>query len=115
MIQQSLSYLLNQFSNKIYVVKTVDELLFNGYDDKLITMGKMSGLDEDSPPFDKFGWFYTVCQTIIFLALYQFKFFFWCIIKLFSHFGIITTRCCNRSRNRQCIFISKAIYVSILI
>ncbi|XP_058803575.1 protein croquemort-like [Phymastichus coffea] len=58
MIQQSLSYLLNQFSNKIYIVKTVDELLFTGFEDKIITMGKMSGLDEDSPPFDKFGWFY---------------------------------------------------------
>ncbi|XP_011500429.1 PREDICTED: protein croquemort-like [Ceratosolen solmsi marchali] len=58
MIQQSLSYVLNQFSNKIYIVKTVDELLFTGFEDKIITMGKMSGMDEDSPPFDRFGWFY---------------------------------------------------------
>ncbi|XP_031780045.1 protein croquemort [Nasonia vitripennis] len=58
MIQQSLSYLLNQFKNKIYVVKTVDELLFTGFEDKIITMGQMSGMDEEAPPFDRFGWFY---------------------------------------------------------
>lgn len=58
MIQQSLSYLLDQFDSKIYIVKTVDELLFTGFEDKIITMGKMSGLDDDVPPYDKFGWFY---------------------------------------------------------
>lgn len=53
--------MLNQFSNKIYFVKTVDQLLFSGFDDKIMTLGRMAGMDEDAPPFDKFGWFYLVC------------------------------------------------------
>lgn len=59
----------------MFVEKTVDELLFTGYEDKLITMGKMSGMDEDAPPFDRFGWFYMVRnyriskQCIYFLIL----------------------------------------------
>ncbi|KAL7296713.1 hypothetical protein TKK_0010127 [Trichogramma kaykai] len=58
-MQQSFSYLLNQFSNEINVVKTADELLFKGFEDKLITLGQMSGMEEgEAPPFDKFGWFY---------------------------------------------------------
>ncbi|XP_014210137.1 protein croquemort isoform X2 [Copidosoma floridanum] len=58
MMQQSLSYMLDQFSSKYYVVKTVDELLFTGFEDHLISMGRMSGLDDTAPPFDRFGWFY---------------------------------------------------------
>ena len=65
MIQQSLSYVLNQFSNEVHIVKTVDDLLFTGFEDKIITMGQMSGMDEDSPPFDRFGWFYMVRKSTI--------------------------------------------------
>lgn len=55
-IQSSLSYILN---NKLHVVKTVDELLFKGYEDSLISMGKMAmGNTDNMPPYDKFGWFY---------------------------------------------------------
>ncbi|KAF7992790.1 hypothetical protein HCN44_005134 [Aphidius gifuensis] len=56
--QSSLSYLLNKLS-EIHVVKTVDELLFKGYDDSIINMGKMAmGNVDNMPPYDKFGWFY---------------------------------------------------------
>ncbi|XP_046611411.1 protein croquemort-like isoform X1 [Neodiprion virginianus] len=41
----------------IHLTKTVDELLFTGYEDTLINMGKISKI-VDLPPFDKFGWFY---------------------------------------------------------
>ncbi|XP_012253563.1 protein croquemort-like [Athalia rosae] len=43
--------------NDVHVTKTVDELLFKGYEDPLIDMGKISPV-ADIPPFDKFGWFY---------------------------------------------------------
>lgn len=44
------------------VRKTVGELLFEGYDDPLIGMGKsMENFQNlELPPFDKFGWFYMV-------------------------------------------------------
>lgn len=56
--------MLNQFSNKINIVKTVDELLFKGFNDEIITMGKLSGMDDEAPPFDKFGWFYEVSKVL---------------------------------------------------
>ena len=42
-------------------MKTVDELLFAGYKDTIIEMGKLANLDEEIPPYDRFGWFYMVC------------------------------------------------------
>ncbi|EFN81088.1 protein croquemort [Harpegnathos saltator] len=53
--QKSLSIMLT--SSKIYVTKTVGELLFTGYSDTLLTMGKMLVTD-DTPLYDRFGWFY---------------------------------------------------------
>ncbi|XP_015598591.1 protein croquemort isoform X2 [Cephus cinctus] len=57
-MRSSLSYLLSQ-SPEIHVVRTVDELLFTGYKDVLIDLGKLAGMTDETPPFDRFGWFYT--------------------------------------------------------
>lgn len=46
--------------NEIHVTKTVDELLFSGYQDALIDLGQLGGQMVDVPPFDRFGWFYMV-------------------------------------------------------
>ncbi|KAK0075820.1 hypothetical protein PV325_006271, partial [Microctonus aethiopoides] len=57
-MQNSLSFMLDKLSG-IHIVKTVDELLFTGYEDPLITMGQMAVDDgEEIPPYDRFGWFY---------------------------------------------------------
>lgn len=57
MLQSSLSLLLK--TSQIYVKKTVNQLLFSGYDDPLISLGKIAITDdEELPPFDRFGWFY---------------------------------------------------------
>ncbi|KYN06540.1 PREDICTED: protein croquemort-like [Cyphomyrmex costatus] len=56
--QKSLSFLLSSTNRRYYISKTVDELLFTGYSDNLLTMGKMMPID-DVPAFDRFGWFYT--------------------------------------------------------
>ncbi|XP_036144052.1 protein peste-like isoform X2 [Monomorium pharaonis] len=55
--QKSLSFLLSSTSRRYYTSKMVDELLFTGYSDSLLSMGKMMPL-EDVPFFDRFGWFY---------------------------------------------------------
>lgn len=59
-MQKSLSYIMS--GRKIYTSKTVDELLFTGYSDTLLTMGKIMASDE-VPAFDRFGWFYMVCLS----------------------------------------------------
>ncbi|XP_063990082.1 protein croquemort-like [Diachasmimorpha longicaudata] len=57
-LQGSLSMFLSEISS-IHVVKTVDEMMFSGYNDTLIELGKMV-VDDDMkiPNYDKFGWFY---------------------------------------------------------
>lgn len=56
MLQTTLSFLLT--SSTVHTTKTVSELLFEGYDDSLINLGRLVNMEEDIPPFDKFGWFY---------------------------------------------------------
>ena len=62
MFQGGLSAIMSQLKMQIYITKTINELLFEGYVDKLIDMKNAVPLpDEDeSPPFDRFGWFYMV-------------------------------------------------------
>lgn len=51
------------YGQQIHITKTVDELLFTGYEDDLINMAKdmpMFGQEKIEVPFDRFGWFYTV-------------------------------------------------------
>lgn len=55
--QKSLSFLMSSTSRRLYTSKKVDEWLFTGYSDNLLTMGKMMPI-EDVPNFDRFGWFY---------------------------------------------------------
>lgn len=55
-LQSTLSLMLA--TSNVHITKTVDELLFRGYDDSLIEIGRMAAIADDIPPFDKFGWFY---------------------------------------------------------
>ncbi|XP_029042884.1 protein croquemort-like [Osmia bicornis bicornis] len=55
-LQSTLSFMLT--ASKVHTTKTVNELLFAGYDDSLIKLGRMAALGDEIPPFDKFGWFY---------------------------------------------------------
>lgn len=57
-LQSTLSFMLS--TSKVYTTKSVDELLFTGYDDSLIKLGRLAAIGDDIPPFDKFGWFYMV-------------------------------------------------------
>lgn len=54
-----------------HITKTAGEMLFEGYTDPLISMAKsMPFLAEGSlPPWDKFGWFYTVSSLSSLLIL----------------------------------------------
>lgn len=58
---------MDHFKMKIHIRKTVNELIFEGYVDELIQLKSVVSLpDDDSPPFDRFGWFYMVsCCTIL--------------------------------------------------
>ncbi|CAK9830378.1 Protein peste [Anthophora retusa] len=55
-LQTTLSFMLR--SSSIHTTKTVDQLLFAGYEDTLINLGRMASMGEEMPPFNKFGWFY---------------------------------------------------------
>jgi scavenger receptor class B protein 1 len=51
------------YEDDIFVSKTVRELLFEGYEDDMITMGRtesIAGIDMSAIPYDRAGWFYLV-------------------------------------------------------
>ncbi|KAF4527839.1 hypothetical protein B566_EDAN014640, partial [Ephemera danica] len=58
MMQTPLSLVITQLETR-HVTKTVRELLFDGYEDPLISLaGKLPALAKIDIPFDRFGWFY---------------------------------------------------------
>lgn len=52
---------LKMYAQEMSITKTVDEMLFTGYNDPMIDVAIAMPLfgDEVKVPFDKFGWFYT--------------------------------------------------------
>lgn len=68
--QKSLSFLLTSTNRRYYNSKTVDELLFSGYTDNLLTMSKVMPMD-DVPTYDRFGWFYMVRLLIKIIILFS--------------------------------------------
>lgn len=48
--------------DQVHIKKTVGQFLFEGYSDPLIDVANMIPffVGDNLPPFDKFGWFYTV-------------------------------------------------------
>lgn len=51
--------------SKLFVTKNVSELLFDGYSDPLLELGKHLP-PGTFPPFDKFAWFYQVITKCTF-------------------------------------------------
>lgn len=49
---------LKLYNQEVSVIKTAGELLFDGYEDDMVLMGKHM-FDADEVPFDRVGWFYT--------------------------------------------------------
>ena len=56
-MEWGISDMLATLEATLFVNKTVGELLFEGYEDEVLKMGKMM---EDDANMDKFGWFYNV-------------------------------------------------------
>lgn len=61
-MKRTVSLGLSTLRTQMHVKKTVDEILFKGYEDPIINlMNKMTFLQQpDVPKMDKFGWFYGV-------------------------------------------------------
>jgi scavenger receptor class B, member 1 len=54
---------LNAYEQKIATTKTARELLFDGYEDDMLSMGRanlLDGFEVQDNPYDKIGWFYLV-------------------------------------------------------
>lgn len=49
---------LNMYEQQVTVTKSANELLFEGYEDDMVTMGRM--VSSEHIPYDKIGWFYLV-------------------------------------------------------
>lgn len=66
MLQRQVSMGLNLYSQEAFITKTAHELLFDGYQDDLIDMARIMadfGTFDVTIPYDRFGWFYGVCEN----------------------------------------------------
>ena len=64
MMEFGLSDMLATIEAKLFLNRTVGELLFDGYDDPILEIGASFDDEERTLPIDKFGWFYKVCVNI---------------------------------------------------
>lgn len=68
MQKKAVSVGLTIYNQETHVTKQARELLFEGYEDDMVTLAKdMPLLDTGDIPFDRVGWFYMVS---IFLSLH---------------------------------------------
>ena len=49
--------MVRKFKSQLFITKTVNEFLFEGYEDPFLTLALKIPM-EILPPFDKFAWFY---------------------------------------------------------
>jgi hypothetical protein len=66
--KKQISVGLTVYDQKVFVTKNVSELMFEGYEDDMVTMGitmKSFG-DFGEIPYDKVGWFYMVSFVQLF-------------------------------------------------
>lgn len=60
---------LNMYEQELVTTKTARELLFEGYEDNMLSIGReglIQGFDPKDIPYDRVGWFYLVsCFTIL--------------------------------------------------
>ena len=58
-MQWGLSSTFDSVGSKVFLNKTAGQLLFDGYEDPLLSIAEWIGT-KSSVPIDKFGWFYKV-------------------------------------------------------
>lgn len=56
-VQKAVDIFMRQEGERLFVTHTADELLFTGYDDKLLQFVKNISIPGLNFPFTKFGWF----------------------------------------------------------
>lgn len=57
------SWAINSYKENVTIAISARELLFEGYENDMVTAGKMGiveGFDPSAIPFDRIGWFYKV-------------------------------------------------------
>ena len=59
-MEWGVSDMLSTLEAEIFVRKTVEELLFEGYEDEIMDLGSALGQGQGDVVLDKFGWFYKV-------------------------------------------------------
>lgn len=60
LVKRGVDFFLKEKERTLFTTHTVNELLFEGYDDPLLVLAKDLNITGLNIPFDKFGWFYAV-------------------------------------------------------
>ncbi|KAF5278411.1 hypothetical protein FQA39_LY05900 [Lamprigera yunnana] len=71
-LKRGFSHTLMAVAPNVHIVKTIGELLFDGYEDPFVKMAStLPFLAEGIPQFDKFGWFYTRNNSYTFDGMFN--------------------------------------------
>lgn len=60
LVKRGVDFFLKEKEGSLISTHTVKELLFEGYEDKLLVLAKELNISRLNIPFDRFGWFYGV-------------------------------------------------------
>lgn len=74
--KMGLSMTLNTYGQKIYVTKTVGELLFDGYEDEMVTMSRNLPIFGEEAHVDRVGFFYKVDLAFLLSVSFCYQYFF---------------------------------------
>lgn len=68
LVKRGVNFFLREKEGTIFKTHTVAELLFDGYEDELLSFAKKLNITSLNIPFDKFGWFYGVSVCGVFFC-----------------------------------------------
>lgn len=74
LVKRAVNFFLVDKGETLYLHKNVRELLFDGYDDRLIDIALKLNISGINLPFTKFGWFAEVSTNLPIIYTQCFKF-----------------------------------------
>ena len=68
-MRKFIGVLMKVIKENLIVTKNISQLIFDGYDDKLLNIAKK--FNSTLLPFDKFGWFYGVSNFLYLINIFN--------------------------------------------
>lgn len=76
LVKRGVNFFLKEKERSLISTHTVNELLFEGYEDPLLVLAKKLNISGLNIPFDKFGWFYGVSVSLLNARIFKANVFY---------------------------------------